>query len=82
MSQYDMFAYRPSAQEQDDAYARQLHRYSMTPDGQREQFERGLVQQEQNRRDTETKKKYGILGGLLGGGGGYTAKGWYGNRGG
>lgn len=76
-----MFSYQPTQQDQDNAYASQLQRYAASPDGQREQFERGMMQQEQDRRASETNQKYGVLGGLLGGmGGTYTAKGWYGGN--
>lgn len=53
----------------------QRHRSMMTPEYEREQFERGLLSQEQQRRqyDSETAResakmqgqKYNILGGLL-----------------
>lgn len=53
----------------------QRQRQMMTPEHEREQFERGLLSQEQQRRqyDSETAResakmqgqKYGILGGLL-----------------
>lgn len=63
-----------SGQESNALWA-QRQRHMMTPEYEREQFERGLLTQEQQRRqyDSETARetakmqgqKYGILGGLL-----------------
>jgi len=44
--------------------------YAMSPDGDQQMFERGLQQQEQNRRayDSQTQRqKFGLLTNLLGG---------------
>lgn len=67
--------YSPQADMQDRSHpvveARfQKRMYDMSPDGEQQTFERGLQQQEQNRRayDSQTQRqKFGLLTNLLGG---------------
>lgn len=67
--------YAPGWDTQDRAHPMVAQRYAktmydMSPDGEQQIFERGLQQQEQNRRlyDSQTQRqKFGLLTNLLGG---------------